>query len=358
MQQKRFQDQGVIIIGATGGLGTAIAHAFADEGARLLLVGRDTERLEHLANEFAAPPTFHPMDLADPSSIEALGDFVRTAFGQVDVVVNAAGVDVRKSFDQHSPDDIRHTVDLDFVGPMLITRAFLPILRDQNRGALVHVGGFADGRLALPYFSVDVASRAGLAAFSEALNRELASTEIIVTFFSPSPADTETEREFHPLWRKMNLAIAPSQRVAKELLAAIVQHKRVHVMGGLATILFAKINVAFPALADALMLNHYRKILRQFFESTESTPHSTSKRSWSVRLGVSLVVASFVLYGGFVLVPFSDVALESKIVVSTTLVVLGEASFWIGGAILGKEFVVRYRKWLNPCNWFCRTKFS
>jgi hypothetical protein len=59
-----------------------------------------------------------------------------------------------------------------------------------------------------------------------------------------------------------------------------------------------------------------------------------------------------VLYGGLALVPFIPGRLEDKVALSSALVISGEASFWIGGAILGKEIVTQYRKWLNPCNWF------
>jgi hypothetical protein len=70
------------------------------------------------------------------------------------------------------------------------------------------------------------------------------------------------------------------------------------------------------------------------------------------KIGVILIVLSFVLYGLILLVPFMPLTGGSRTGAVGTLVIAGEASFWIGGIILGKEVVVKYRKKLNPLNWF------
>lgn len=69
------------------------------------------------------------------------------------------------------------------------------------------------------------------------------------------------------------------------------------------------------------------------------------------KIGIFLVAASFVLYGGILIVPFTPFSGNTKIVMGSTLAVLGEVFFWIGGIILGKEFVARYKKYLNPFHW-------
>lgn len=356
--EKRFQGQGVVIIGATGGLGNAIAQAFVNQGARVLLAGRQAEKLKLAATQFPPETLCHGIDMTDAASIDALVEFARAHFGRVDVVVNAAGIDVRKAFAQHSLADIHHTIDLNFTGALLLTRAFLPLLQQQSSGTIVHIGGFADGRLALPYFTVDVASRAGLATFVESLNRELHGSGIHIMFLSPSPADTTTERAFHPLWRKMRLDIAPASQVADELLDAVAKRKSVHIMGGVATIILAKLNAAFPRLADAVILNHYRRILKQFFAPDDVSPNPSSPKtqSPSMWLGMSLVGLSFVLYGGLLLVPWLALPWENKVGISSILVIAGEIAFWVGGAILGKEIVARYRAWLDPRSWFASKK--
>lgn len=82
-------------------------------------------------------------------------------------------------------------------------------------------------------------------------------------------------------------------------------------------------------------------------ENTES-----AGKPWIKKIGILLVILSCVLYGGLFLVPFSPYTAGTKAVISTALVVTGEASFWVGALLLGKEIVTRYKKHLNPLSWF------
>lgn len=76
------------------------------------------------------------------------------------------------------------------------------------------------------------------------------------------------------------------------------------------------------------------------------------KKPLLTKVGIGLVVASFVLYGGVLMVPFTPFPGKTKIIIGTALAVLGEATFWIGGIILGKEVVLKYKKYMNPLYWF------
>ncbi|MBP7331799.1 MAG: hypothetical protein BWY65_00798 [Firmicutes bacterium ADurb.Bin373] len=70
------------------------------------------------------------------------------------------------------------------------------------------------------------------------------------------------------------------------------------------------------------------------------------------KIGLLLIILSFVFYGGLLLVPFTPYAAGTKAVISSALVVSGEASFWLGALILGKELVSKYKRYLNPVWWF------
>lgn len=70
------------------------------------------------------------------------------------------------------------------------------------------------------------------------------------------------------------------------------------------------------------------------------------------KIGIALVALSFVLYGAILLVPFTPYTLGTKTIITTILVISGEASFWVGGFILGREIIMKYRKYFNPLNWF------
>lgn len=91
-------------------------------------------------------------------------------------------------------------------------------------------------------------------------------------------------------------------------------------------------------------------------QSQSKEINQPEKRPLLFKIGIGLVVASFVFYGGVLLVPFTGFSGKVKIIIGTTLAILGEASFWIGGIILGKEVVTRYRKYLNPFQWLGKKK--
>jgi NADP-dependent 3-hydroxy acid dehydrogenase YdfG len=257
--KQTFQDKSVLIVGATGGLGSAAAQAFSSAGARLILAGRHAEKLQKLRQQFSVPVV--QVDIANPESVEAL----KNSVAHVDVVVNLTGADVRKPFGAHSIEEIQRLIAVNLAGSIWLTRAFLPQMKLQQSGIILHVGGFADGRLAFPFFSVDAATSAGLSSFIESMNRELCleKSPVRLIYFSPSPADTEAERPFHGIWREMGIQVEPPSRVADELLRAVSTQRERYLMGGMVTDIFARLNTAFPRVADFLVMNHYGAILQK-----------------------------------------------------------------------------------------------
>ncbi len=195
MIDQRFSGKTVLIIGATGGLGVAFARAFAKEGAQVLLTARNPEALDALAREIDAGAVLS-VDLAELESIQALRESV-APFAPLAAVINATGYDVRKPLASHSEAEIDRSLDVNLRGAMLLTQAFLPAM--QPTGIIAHMGGFADGRLSFPYYSADAASRAGLRAFIDAVNRESDGPRAL--YFSPAPANTDAERPYHALWK-------------------------------------------------------------------------------------------------------------------------------------------------------------
>lgn len=70
------------------------------------------------------------------------------------------------------------------------------------------------------------------------------------------------------------------------------------------------------------------------------------------KLGIICVTLAFVFWGVILITPFLPYATTTKVVISSVFAVIGEISFWVGGFILGREVIARYRKYLNPFNWF------
>lgn len=76
------------------------------------------------------------------------------------------------------------------------------------------------------------------------------------------------------------------------------------------------------------------------------------QKNWKFKTGIALIIASTVLFTSLLAVPFLEVDGKSKITISTIAIVLGEITFWIGGFLLGKELLNKYKSYLNPINWF------
>jgi hypothetical protein len=86
--------------------------------------------------------------------------------------------------------------------------------------------------------------------------------------------------------------------------------------------------------------------------------HLEADKSLMKRIGIVLVILSFVLYGGLFAVPFIPCSAATKAIISTLLIISGEVSFWIGGIILGKEFVSKFRSYFNPMKWLKKPDYS
>jgi short-subunit dehydrogenase len=361
--KNRFEKKVVLVIGAAGGLGRAFFKAFSAEGAVLILAGRNMDVLQSCSAGLKGPVKLETVDITQPESIQLLCERVKSEFGYIDIVVNAAGYDVRKSLASHTIPEIERELGVDLLGPILITRIMIPYMRADQPTSIVHIGGFADGRLAFPYYSVDAASRAGLFTFIESMNRELAleGCQTRLIYFCPSPADTDAEKPFHPLWQKMGIQVISVEKVAQALLQAVAEKRTVSIMGGFVTVLFAKINAVFPGLANVLMMNTYGKMLQEYlYGSKADQPQTSQKQRGSLlnRLAVILVILSFLLYGLIAVVPVLSFTLAQKAVLVSTLVAGGEIAWWIGVAIVGKQMVEKYRKYLNPCTWLSCIKTS
>ena len=257
-----FANKRVVVIGANGGLGSAIARALHREGASPVLVTRGSADKDGLANELSASHEF--MELSDHQSIEQAAERIQ-AQGPIHHAVCAAGVDVRKAFSEHAIEEIDKQLTIDLRAPMLISKAFLPRL--EPGGTIALLGGFGDGRLAFPYYSADVAARAGLAAFCESINRELdlGANPARLVFVSPAPADTAAERPYAELWTAMGSRPVPPSAVADFVLQALLMGRTVQTMG-FSTRLLASVNALFPGLADVLVLRKLGRLLKAHFD--------------------------------------------------------------------------------------------
>lgn len=186
-----LQGARILITGASAGIGRATAVALSRAGARLVVGARRRERLEALAAELAPAPVF-PLDLdvADPDSCARFVAEGLRLLGGVDVLVNNAGVGQWMAVRDTPPELFDRLLRTNVQGPFLLTRAVLPHLEAQRRGAIVQVSSALAHR-ALPNMAVYSATKAFLHRFSEGLRVEVRRRGVDVIVVSPGIVESE-----------------------------------------------------------------------------------------------------------------------------------------------------------------------
>jgi uncharacterized protein len=176
----RLEDSRVLLTGATGGIGAAIAHALDERGARVILSGRKTELLAALKRELGGRPDVMSADLGDPG-----GPFTLAAeAGSVDVLVANAALPGTGDLESFSADEIDRVVNVNLRAPIQLARALLPAMRERGSGHIVLISSIS-GKIASPHSSIYCASKFGLRGFGFALHEELRGAGIGVTTVFP-----------------------------------------------------------------------------------------------------------------------------------------------------------------------------
>jgi short-subunit dehydrogenase len=181
----------VLITGASRGLGFAIAHEVAARGARLVLTSRHLDDLERAkarlvaAGDVAAEDVWiRASDVSIVSEIQELIDAATAHFGQVDVVVNNAGIILVGPVESQTLANYQQAMDINFSGALHTTLAVLPQMLARGDGAIVNIASIG-GKVAFPHLLPYVASKFALAGWSQGLRAELAGKGIRVTTVTP-----------------------------------------------------------------------------------------------------------------------------------------------------------------------------
>jgi short-subunit dehydrogenase len=171
----------VLLTGASGGLGEAIARALGERGAKLVLSGRRTEALEPLARELGA--TVVPSDLGDRAQVERL---VSQA-GEIDVLVANAGLPGRGRLPKLSPEEIDQVLEVNLRAPIMLARLLSPSMLERGRGQLVFVASFAGKVASAGESTVYTASKFGLRGFAHGLRAQMKGKGVGVSLVTPGP---------------------------------------------------------------------------------------------------------------------------------------------------------------------------
>jgi len=179
----------VLVAGASRGIGLAIATAIAAEGAKVILAARSVDALDAAAAKLNGEAV--ALDVTDDASIEQAAK----AAGEIDVLVNVAGMNIRKPFEDFTRDEIEKILDTNLVGLLRLTQIVgRDMIAREKGGKVVNIGSLTS-LIGLPYVSIYGASKGAIAQWTRCLAAEWGKYDIQVNCIAPGFIITDLNRE-------------------------------------------------------------------------------------------------------------------------------------------------------------------
>jgi short-subunit dehydrogenase len=184
----------VLITGASTGIGAAFAELLAQRfpGIRLVIAARNADKLTLVADlclKAGAEVLAVPTDLAQTEQAAALAKATLDRFGRLDVLVNNAGYGQMGPIELIPATATQHQFEVNLLGPLALTRAFIPVMRNQGGGRIINISSLG-GRIAFPFGGLYSASKFALESISDVLRMELEPFNIQVSVIEPGPVST------------------------------------------------------------------------------------------------------------------------------------------------------------------------
>ncbi|MFM2065039.1 MAG: hypothetical protein RLZZ507_4710 [Cyanobacteriota bacterium] len=206
-----MQDKVIVVVGATGGIGSALVRQLALNGAKLVLAARDNVNLATLANDLPGKVLIVPTDITQPQQVEALIQATLAHFGQIDVLVNAAGLGILKGYNNIEPAELDKILDLNLKGCFYTSQAAAKEMQKRKSGHICNVVGIL-GKHSMAMAAAYSASKFGVVGFSKCMAEELKRFGVKFTLFYFGGVDS-------PFWDNVSLKVDRSKMLSCETAA-------------------------------------------------------------------------------------------------------------------------------------------
>ncbi len=191
MNRLDLEGRVAVVTGGARGIGRAVAERMAASGAEVALWDQDEAAAQETARALGERASAHRADVTQAASIRAALDATLARHGRVDIVVNNAGITGGNAPLWELPEaEWRRVIDVNLIGPYLVSAAVVPGMRERGWGRIVNVASIA-GKEGNPNASHYSASKAGLIGLTKSLGKELAGTGVLVNCVTPAVAKTE-----------------------------------------------------------------------------------------------------------------------------------------------------------------------
>lgn len=258
----KIEGSTVMVTGASGGIGGAIARQLAEQGANLVLIGRNASRLEGVQTEFQSlgvRVVVLSADLAKPGAPAAVAQQALRSVKEVDALVNCAGVQNFGFFADEAATDTAALFHVNVVAPMALVNAMLPHMLARQKGQIMNIGSIF-GSIGYPCFASYSASKFALRGFSEALRRELTGSGVGVTYLAPRFTRTDfNQGAVDRMAQVLKMGKDEPHVVAASAIRALKSDGRDLYLGWPEK-LFVRINAILPRLVDPSLVSQVEKM--------------------------------------------------------------------------------------------------
>ena len=211
---KVMRDKVVVIVGATGGIGTALTKQLSEAGAHLVLAARESDRLLDLSNQLPEPALTVPTDITQPDQVTALMEKAVAQFGQIDALVNSAGAGIMKPWNKLEPTDLNAMLDLNLKGSFYTCQAAAEVMKERKSGHICNVIGIL-GKHSMQMAAAYCASKFGVVGFSKCMAEELRRYGVKFTLCYFGGIDS-------PFWDDVQLKVDRTKMLRPETAASAI----------------------------------------------------------------------------------------------------------------------------------------
>ncbi|MEM8523452.1 MAG: SDR family NAD(P)-dependent oxidoreductase [Bacteroidota bacterium] len=195
-----LQNKNVLIVGATGGIGEETARLINNNKANVFLTGRHQNKLQSIASKLSIPPERQfQLDITDAAAVEAVAAKIHEQVGQLDIVVNAAGMAIIKPLESLTYDDFNQVIDINLRGTFHLIKSFLPPMKAAKEGLIVNIPGVL-GKTPMAGAAAYSAAKYGINGMLKSIREELKRTKVRITNIYLGGVDT-------PFWDEIDMRV-------------------------------------------------------------------------------------------------------------------------------------------------------
>ena len=218
-----------VVTGGASGIGAATVRRFAAEGAHICILDRDLSAAEALAAELGDSHLAMELDVRFEAGVEQVAEAVYDRWGHVDVLVNNAGSELNKTYDETTVEEWDKVLDTDLKGPWLLCKHFVPRMVERGSGSVINISSL-NGLVGFPLSTAYGSAKGGLVVFTRDMAIELATSGVRINCVCPGVIETPMMERWTDLMpdkdeaKAMLRGVMPIGRMgtAEEVAAAIL----------------------------------------------------------------------------------------------------------------------------------------